>query len=831
MSNIFYTEVDKNLQIELDARGRSGFFNRSTRALDFMLGKIANVQLTAYEGNDSKSPLARQYAILGGANVQTGGFLPNGPNGFLSDRQYTQDSINFYTEQDVTADPNNKDVIVGNAYTNSQLLIDKSRRIGPHVVDVSVDIGDHSMGLLNKASVKLMVPNPGRDLDGMEETWLRPGRYVKIEIVHPKSALVSAQQTDGLLSEKALPNRERIKELYPNWDVDEFLDNIAQMNVFTFEGLITSFDLSYTTDATVDISLSLTGTSNTYTDVSMYLTTPKTAQENPKKDPKIITNPVLGPTIKTEITTDATGKQITTQSFAQRSEFYDQLYNQVDKLTFDFCYAITEDLLGAFQIIDSTQLLIPFSIPNAAINGNTDHFILTGQQWLPKLQESEIAEITGSFKADPNSPLTIEVQQEKFNADLAEKQKKRRDLIDNFNSQLNNNNQSDYNRYITLGGLIHFINTYNIAKITGSAKGAEIVCSDALCFSNFYPSLVSTIPDEVLFLPENPDQPYGMNYYDTQVHYYNRATIDINNIVPSQQTLEGIGWRPWPGVHLGTDISGILYPSRIFLNLEMIERILNNLSSGNTAAFSVKTFLSTISSKISYATGKAIDLKLVSYPDDPNKLIFTDTKYLKSTDKLGSVERIKPYSVPMFANHPNGSIVREFSFSAKLPNSVKNLSYVLNQGDEVTEESIAPYMNFMYNAKDPKKINEILQNYRNRHAQIVKQLAETKLKYAASPGIPSNQQALFKAITDYIKFPTDDIKKSQQIAAPIFPFDVEITIDGINGLKYGDVLIFEALPTKYRVNTVFSIIGITHTVSNSGEWTSRLRCIMRPSID
>ena len=263
----------------------------------------------------------------------------------------------------------------------------------------------------------------------------------------------------------------------------------------------------------------------------------------------------------------------------------------------------------------------------------------------------------------------------------------------------------------------------------------------------------------------------------------------------------------------------------------MIEKTLNSLSQGNTKSFSMKTFMTTLSSKISYASGKAIDMKLVSYPDDPNKLIFTDTKYLKSIDKLGSVERVTPYSVPMFANHENGSIVRDFSFSAKLPDNVKNLSYVLNQGDDVTEESIAPYMNFMYNAKDPNKINEVLDKYRSRHEQILVQLAQTKAKYGLAPGVPTIQQELYKAVSDYIKYPTDDIRKSQQITAPLFPFDVEITIDGINGLRYGDVLQFDALPLKYRINTVFSIIGITHAVSNYGEWTSKLKCIMRPSID
>jgi hypothetical protein len=90
---------------------------------------------------------------------------------------------------------------------------------------------------------------------------------------------------------------------------------------------------------------------------------------------------------------------------------------------------------------------------------------------------------------------------------------------------------------------------------------------------------------------------------------------------------------------------------------------------------------------------------------------------------------------------------------------------------------------------------------------------------------------LNRALANYLKFPTDDIRKSQQITAPIFPFDVSFTIDGINGLKYGDVLTFDALPMRYRVHTVFSIIGIEHSVKTSGEWTTDVKCIMRPSIE
>ena len=185
----------------------------------------------------------------------------------------------------------------------------------------------------------------------------------------------------------------------------------------------------------------------------------------------------------------------------------------------------------------------------------------------------------------------------------------------------------------------------------------------------------------------------------------------------------------------------------------------------------------------------------------------------------------------MFANHPNGSIVREFSFSAKLPENVKNLSYVLNQGDAVTEEQIAPYMNFMYNSKNPAQVNQAISTYANKFTKNLEQLVQAKINYGLSPAITERKQALYKAVTDYVKFPSADIKTSQQLSAPIFPFEAEFTIDGVNGLRYGDVLTFEALPSKYRINTVFSIIGITHTISTEGDWTTKVRCIMRPSIE
>jgi len=136
----------------------------------------------------------------------------------------------------------------------------------------------------------------------------------------------------------------------------------------------------------------------------------------------------------------------------------------------------------------------------------------------------------------------------------------------------------------------------------------------------------------------------------------------------------------------------------------------------------------------------------------------------------------------------------------------------------------------MYTSKDPAKINEARAKYEEKHGQVLANLNDAKTEYGKIPFVDEHTTKLSKALLEYIKYPFANITTAQQLTAPIFPFDVEFTIDGINGLRYGDVLTFDGLPEKYRRNTVFSIIGITHDVEISGQWTTKVKCIMRPEI-
>lgn len=797
--NIFYNNVDANLQEELNARGRAGFHDRTTKSLDFMLGKIANVEIIAYRTGsaDPNKRVLGPYGTLGGHSVRHGRYLPDGPDGFLNDRKtYVETSVDYYkTAQDTPRsleDASSGNVVPGRAFNKQTEFTDSSRRIGPYITSVEVTVGDHSMGLLNKATIQFTIPNPQRDLDGMEEVWFYPGRYIQMRIVHPEDAVITRKP---LTNDTIVPNSGSLQKLYPNVKVEDLVNKFGRMNVFNFEGLITSFEFSYTNDGTIDASLSITGTSNVYTDVSLYF--------KKTEDPETKTKTFDANTVEIEpkpgsiqpVVADKSKPNTPTPNATPVIEFYGVLYDRVEKLI--------QEHETKFKLLKQEQsVLIPFSLPDDKTSQDaTDRFILAGEQYLPK--EKLI------FVHDTGSKVTEADQLTEFNKKVQKQQ-----------------SETNYNRYITLGALIHYINVNVLTKIYGSAEQAAIIHDDKSVSSNYYPNLVSAKPEDVLLLPEDPGNTNDniLNRYG-ELYYY--------QYVKEDQIYNTNTWN-WPGVAENTEYSQKIFPSRIFINLETIQRIVNGLSAEGTSKFTLSAFLSNIGYLIKGATGRAIDLQIVTFPTSTTELFFSDTKYLKDLKKSTATDPPKPvypYSVPMFANHPNGSIVQEFTFSARLPDSAKNLSYVLNSGPGASESDIAPYLNYMYNSRNADDVNKAIKRYSDNHLKIIQTLQDTKQRYGQSPYVPENQQALFNALVEYIKYPTDDIRKSQQLTAPMFPWDVDFTMDGINGLRYGDVLKFNGLPTRYQANTIFSVISLTHNVSSDGIWKTNVKCIMRPKID
>ena len=831
--NIFYSEVDKNLQLELDARAAAGTKNRSDRDLDYMLGTNANVEISAFQGENAQTPVIQ---TLGGYNVRTGRYLPGGPAGYLNETPYEQKSIEYNAESN-------------SASTRVDKLTDASFRTGPYITTTTVTIGDHSMGLLNKATVKISIPNPLRDLDTIETVWFRPGRYVRIIIAHPDSAIITSNNNKmypgakGLLDKETIPNREKLKEFYPylttsTTEMEKFETQLRKMNYVMFEGVITSFDFSYQKEGTIEASISLTGTSNIYTDISMFMPTPASSKETPKEKekPKQSVNPVLDPkidltkrnTILDELIQNATLTK--TQADNLRNQTGESLKQTartlgLNQATIDLLTA-TENTQSSSEFYDALNAAFPFPDESifkgkkgAILNKNiskTDQFYLVGEPYTQYTKVAAAAAVTNittfTTPVTATTPITTPMP-----------------------TPLLANISNNFQRYVTLGALIEFLNTYILTKLTSTVSNPKILCSDERCYSTYYPELVSSNPWEVLLL-DNVNQGNIHNSYG-KLNFF-----DINNIEDSNKP-------NWLGVsgnfkqvfntNVFTSADNVFFPSRIFINMNTINEILigidgkSGITSGGKSSFTVKTFLSSVSSKISQATGNAILMSLVTDPNSQyqSTLIFADSKYVTRMDNEKN-QKVEPYKVPMFANNPKGTMVRDFTLSARLPENAKNLAYTLNGADkDGFEDEIAPYLNYMYQQNDSKSINATLQKYKANHQTIRVNLNVAKKDFGVFPKNPEKIAALRNGLIKYIKYPTDDIKLSSLMTAPIFPFTAEFTIDGINGLRYGDVLTFEALPLRYRVNTVFSVISVAHSVSTEGDWSTQVKCIMRPSLD
>ena len=811
--NIFYTQVDANLQKELNARSKTGM-NRDTNSLNFMLGKFANVQLSAYDGPGPAVDDSKLIHVLGGKTQWGKHYNAGGRDGFINANRLV---IRPGDELEWDWDPSTKTVAAKESFIK---VPNPQRRIPPYISSADIQIGDNSMGLLNTANIVIEIPNAERDLNLMENIYMRPGRYVKLMFIHDPKTIVSANETEGLLA-GGIPSDAKLTELYPGVDLNAKKTEIRKMNQVVFEGLLTNFDFSYQKDFSVQLQIQLRGTSNVFTDVSMFIdaqgNTPGNVTINPIADPdnykatlNISDNPISNKSglLYNPFTNKNNGiniKPVTpTNNIASNRKFYippnsNKLLNLPPRLA--FYQQLYNDVEYDYKISLAKMQQQPIN-PNISSLNTTSYTSTIAPTPLavsPGFTQNQINRFdkrTGTIHTD---------QYFLFG-----------NAWDQTSLVTTSNQTSTFQRYITLGYLINFININVLREVKGGrsvgkiTENAQIVCSDKFCYSNYYPNLCSIDPTNILLLPADTKR-NTTEVYGNKTFFKNTLSVD--------NTWEGFSGNL-------QEKTNRMFPSRILINLDLINEIIQTLSAGNPTAFKVSDFLAEISVKILNATSGAISLKLITHPEDQTVLAFYDENFIGTPqDKNG----VREYTIPMSTA---GTVVHDFQLKASLPDNVSSLSYVLNQDPErITTEDIGPYINYMYNSDDPTKVTAAQELHAKLHNEFKDKLQLAKIQFGESISDTNLQEALDLAQKNYLARPTPNLKEDIQKIAPIIPFDITFTIDGIHGFRYGDVLTFDVLPKKYKINTVFSIVGVNHQISQDSTWTTEIRCIMRPKVD
>ena len=361
-------------------------------------------------------------------------------------------------------------------------------------------------------------------------------------------------------------------------------------------------------------------------------------------------------------------------------------------------------------------------------------------------------------------------------------------------------------RMVSLGYLIQFISSKLMEQV-----GANITCNDEICKSNLYSKLISADSQTILLWRGRADIKSDTYYFDHSAEVAKSSGLTDKRIMfPNIKSTS-------PGFSDNEDS----YPSRIYINLELIKKIIEDIEKIEPKEPTIKNFLIKLSDAIRINTGNAINLALVQDPSIPDALLYYDVNYVKSTINVNE------FTLPAFATKTGRSVVREFSLTSNVPNNVKNMIFGIDSWNTGTQKQTA-YNPYIY--ADGESRARLAEEWKLKYTGTSIDLADKKYEYVQKPGDAQVIKDLQEIIAKYVTWFTPNIEDSMQLSKSIFPMELSFTIDGINGLKYGDVLSFDGLPKRYTESFVFTILGITQAVSSDGQWTTQVKCNPRIRI-
>lgn len=470
--------------------------------------------------------------------------------------------------------------------------------------------------------------------------------------------------------------------------------------------------------------------------------------------------------------------------------------------TFNYSYNEDASIDLTFEAIGTTNTYLDINATIAQATGKTD----TGEKSINQVENvyttliAEIEEIQDQFK-----------KENKTEFEYLKPETTDQSILVGIPYVYNGANAPSTERMISLGYFINFINRKFMDKID-----AKLICTDEICQSNtFYPKLVSADPTQILLWSGTGNSKTDSYYFDAdEDQSTNKSIAEKNGITPIDPAVKMFpNITPTTGGFLAQD--GKAYPARIYINVELINTIIEVITKSEEKDLTIKNLLMKIGNSIQKNTGNAIKMVVVQDPIHDNALLYVDSNYIDLSTTVNE------FTIPAWPSLTGRTIVRNFQLTTNVPNSVKNMIFGINAIGSGTQKQVA-YSGYIYSDAETKL--KLEQDWKADYATNNLVLAKEKNNIAVKPKDATAIDTLQKALESYVIYFTDDIKKSLNFTKAYFPMNLSFTIDGINGLKYGDVLQFDGIPRRYRDSYVFMIVGITHSVSTSGEWTTEVTC-------
>jgi len=394
--------------------------------------------------------------------------------------------------------------------------------------------------------------------------------------------------------------------------------------------------------------------------------------------------------------------------------------------------------------------------------------------------------------------------------------------------------QGSKHQYITLKALLRIMQNFTLMYNTSATNKEALVDLDWKMTDSFCLALRKTqypldprvcITDFYKSIGGKPALPKGAKYPTSgaEDNIYNKVYNSIFHVGK---------WNN--GLYFGANTDYIGRTGYIWVNINHIAKVLDSYIIRETGAISVYDFLQNLMKDIQSSLGNINNFEVI-YDEDKNIIRIIDSTYIPGiADAFPSLFSDLSVFTVNTLDSAKGSFLRDAKIQSKLSNAFASQTTIGAQanGDVVGADAtmLSKFNNGLEDRLVKTKSNanmddktKLLNKYR-----VTRINYELELNYGAISDdfINSNKQTMI----DYYRYKLNsDVKNGNIEPTGFLPIDLEITMDGLSGIKiYENYMVDDImLPKDYQDNVKFITTGVSHTVQGN-DWTTTLNSVMSP---
>jgi len=370
---------------------------------------------------------------------------------------------------------------------------------------------------------------------------------------------------------------------------------------------------------------------------------------------------------------------------------------------------------------------------------------------------------------------------------------------------------ADYLQYVQLGAIVNMVNKY-LLKSHDPKYVLKFKQSYSYVQTGFPSGLVWS-PDPISMLFPYPKGSAENNYHESETGG-SEEYISIDSITDLDAMSRD---KDTPAkILIGRDLLRAIQQS--FADEATQEKNKEEETDKVKGGMELNRFMKKIFASIRELSGGAWDMYLDQDEDDPESIFIVNRR------APSDGETVTPLMLDPIGG-TNG--VRELSIEAKVPSDIQAKAFGGAPGTTTEEESAQKVVN--EEAEDEPE--EPKQSIAEQQIQARKSATESEYSSDGVSKGKSAVKALVNELTAEERAKKGQYNDGNDFSQVPFPLQFSVTLDGIEGFKFGDTIASNYLPSRYLkkgggAKVVFTVTEYQHKIANN-DWTTTVKAYAR----